>query len=262
MESINFLSRKNITAFFMIAVFLLLLVQEVTAQDFDINKSITTHRKGEIIVKTNPNSQVSVEQLSHEFWFGCAISDGIFNGRASEHDVNKYKEKFLKNFNAAVTENAVKWGNMERRKGEVNYSNVDAMLKWTEDNNIPLRAHNLFWGIPGRVQPWVKELSNEDLEETLKNRAETVTARYKGRFAEYDLNNEMIHGNYYEERLGPEITKRMAEWAQNGDPDIKLFLNDYDILTGNRLADYLAHIRLLKKQGVHIAGIGVQGHLH
>jgi GH35 family endo-1,4-beta-xylanase len=151
---------------------------------------------------------------------------------------------------------------MEPRKGEVNYSVVDAMLNWTEENNIPLRAHNLFWGIPGRVQPWLKELSDEELEQALKNRAETIASRYKGRFAEYDLNNEMIHGNYYEDRLGPEITKRMAQWAQNGDPDIKLYLNDYDILTGNKLSDFMAHIRLLLKQDVPIAGIGVQGHLH
>jgi GH35 family endo-1,4-beta-xylanase len=72
----------------------------------------------------------------------------------------------------------------------------------------------------------------------------------------------MIHGNYYEDRLGPEITKLMAQWAHNGDPGAKLFLNDYDILTGNRLADYMTHIRKLLKQGVPIAGIGVQGHLH
>jgi GH35 family endo-1,4-beta-xylanase len=108
----------------------------------------------------------------------------------------------------------------------------------------------------------VKELSEEELEATLKNRAETVTSRYKGRFAEYDLNNEMIHGNYYEDRLGAGITKKMAEWAQNGDPDINLYLNDYDILTGNKLDEYLAHIRGLLAQGVPIAGIGVQGHLH
>ena len=44
---------------------------------------------------------------------------------------------------------------------------------------------------------------------TLKKRAETVTACYRGRFAEYDLNNEMIHGNYYEERLGPDVTKKI-----------------------------------------------------
>jgi len=151
---------------------------------------------------------------------------------------------------------------MEPRKGAVDYSVIDGILSWTEANNIPVRGHNLFWGIPQFVQQWVKELSDDELRKTLQNRAETVTSRYKGRFAEYDLNNEMIHGNYYEDRLGQEITKLMAEWAHNGDPGAKLWLNDYDILTGNRLDDYMAHIRKLLKQGVPIAGIGVQGHLH
>ena len=151
---------------------------------------------------------------------------------------------------------------MEPEQGKVNYQVVDGILKWTEENNIPLRGHNLFWGIEKFVQPWLKELSDEELRRTLQRRAETITSKYKGRFAEYDLNNEMIHGNYYEDRLGPEITKLMAQWAHNGDPDAKLWLNDYDILTGNRLADYMAHIRKLLSQGVPIAGIGVQGHLH
>ena len=161
-----------------------------------------------------------------------------------------------------MRENALKWGSMEPEKGKVNYAIVDGILQWTEENNIPLRGHNLFWGIEKFVQPWVKALSDEELRQTMQRRAETITSRYKGRFAEYDLNNEMIHGNYYEERLGPEITKRMTEWAHNGDPGAKLWLNDYDILTGNRLADYMAQIRTLLKQGVPIAGIGVQGHLH
>ncbi len=234
----------------------------VYAQDSDLKQSIEKYRKGEITVKTNPGAQITVEQLRHEFWFGCAISNGVFENYMSEEDKKMFKQKFLENFNSAVTENAVKWGTMERRKGEVNYKVVDAMLAWTEENDIPLRGHNIFWGIPRFVQSWVKELNDEELEQTLKNRAETLTARYKGRFAEYDLNNEMIHGNYYEDRLGPDITKKMAQWCKNGDPDIQLYLNDYDILTGNRLTHYMAHIRNLLKQGVPIAGIGVQGHLH
>ena len=223
MKSNFLLFMRSTCALILIAYFLLFQVQEVISQDLDIEKSIAKHRKGKIIIKTKPDVQVSIEQLSHEFWFGCAISNGIFSGRNSESDIIQFKEKFLKNFNSAVTENAVKWHSMERRKGEVNYSVVDAMLKWTEENNIPLRAHNLFWGIPNRVQPWLKEMSDEELEQALKNRAETITSRYRGRFVEYDLNNEMIHGNYYEDRLGPEITKKMTDWAQNGDPDIKLY---------------------------------------
>jgi GH35 family endo-1,4-beta-xylanase len=227
-----------------------------------LDESIAKNRKGEIIVRARPGAKVTVEQLSHEFWFGCAISNSLASGSMSESDLKQYKEKFLQNFNSAVTENAVKWYSMEPRKGEVNYAIVDGILKWTEENHIPLRGHNLFWGIPKFVQQWIKELNDDELRQTLQNRAETVTRRYKGRFAEYDLNNEMIHGNYYEDRLGPEITKLMAQWAHNGDPGAKLFVNDYDILTGNRLADYMAHIRKLLKEGVPIAGIGVQGHLH
>ncbi len=235
---------------------------DIAGQVTNLDKAIPANRKGEIVVKAKAGSEVEIEQLSHEFWFGCAIPDGVFNGRTPESDRVMFKQKFLELFNSAVTENAVKWANMEPRKGEVNYAVVDAILEWCDANNIPLRAHNLFWGIHQFVQPWVKELSDEELEQTLKNRAITITSKYKGRFAEYDLNNEMIHGNFYEERLGDDITLKMAKWAQQGDPDIKLYLNDYDILTGKKLNEYMEHIRLLLKQGVPIAGIGVQGHLH
>ncbi len=258
----TFLSQRSFQSFCLILFFLLIQIPEIHAQGLDIEKSIEKHRKGKIVVKAEPDSKITIEQISHEFWFGCAIGNGIFNGRASDTDVKQYKEKFLRNFNSAVTENAVKWGNMERQKGNVNYAVVDAMLKWTDESRIPLRAHNLFWGIPNRVQPWLKDMPDEELEQTLKNRAETVTARYKGRFTDYDMNNEMIHGNYYEDRLGPDITRKMAEWAKNGDPGIKLYLNDYDILTGNMLDKFMAHIRGILSQNIPIAGIGVQGHLH
>lgn len=255
--------KRTARCLFIISLVQLTCLKETRAQFAGIDDLIAKNRKGELIVKAKKGAQVSVEQLSHEFWFGCAISNSLGGGSAwSEKDRQQYKEKFLENFNSAVTENAVKWGNMERRKGEVNYDVVDSILKWTERNHIPLRGHNIFWGIPQFVQQWVKQLDDNELRQTLQNRAETLTSHYKGRFAEYDLNNEMIHGNYYEDRLGPEITKLMAQWAHNGDPDAKLFLNDYDILTGNRLADYMAQIRSLIKQGVPIAGIGVQGHLH
>lgn len=227
-----------------------------------VDELIAHNRKGELIIRSRPGDRVTVEQLSHEFWFGCAISNGLIGGSISGNDLDQYKARFLENFNSAVTENAVKWLSMEPKKGEVNYTVVDGILKWTEENNIPLRGHNLFWGIPQFVQPWIKELNDNELRQTLQDRAETITKRYQGRFAEYDLNNEMIHGNYYEDRLGPDITKQMFQWAHNGDPDAKLFLNDYDILTGKKLADYMAQIRKLLKQGVPIAGIGVQGHLH
>ena len=227
-----------------------------------IEAKIREHRMGDLVVKAGPGAEVHVKQLRHEFWFGAALSSGAFSGRMNADDQRKYKETFLANFNAAVTENAVKWHSMERRRGQVNYGTVDAILAWTDRHEIPLRGHNIFWGIPNRVQTWLKEMDDATLHETLKARALDIGRRYRGRFAEYDLNNEMIHANYYADRLGPEITKQMADWVKQADPGVTLFFNDYDILTGNRLDDYIEHIRGLLEEGAPMAGIGVQGHLH
>ena len=116
--------------------------------------------------------------------------------------------------------------------------------------------------MPKYVQNWLKELPDDEMRLAMEQRARSIGARYRGRFAEFDLNNEMIHANYYEQRLGPRFIKQMALWVSEGDPSAKLFVNDYDILTGKRLDDYVKHIRGLLDMGVPISGIGVQGHLH
>jgi GH35 family endo-1,4-beta-xylanase len=227
-----------------------------------LDAAIARHRKGVLEIRTTPNTDIRVEQQRHEFWFGAALANEAFDGRMPAADREKYLAVFLTNFNAAVTENALKWHDMERQKGKVRYTTVDSILSWTDQNKIPLRGHNIFWGVPDQVQDWLKELPNDAFREALKARALDVGRRYKGRFAEYDLNNEMIHGNYYEERLGPGITREMADWVREADPDAKLFLNDYNILTGVQLEDYIKHIRRLLDQKVPIGGIGVQGHFH
>jgi GH35 family endo-1,4-beta-xylanase len=236
--------------------------QSAYAQYPGIENDIKINRQGELVIHAKPGSKITIEQISHEFWFGGAISNSFVNSNMSAENKEKYAKIFKENFNAAVTENALKWPSMEKEKGAVKYDEVDAILEWTESEGIPLRGHNLFWGITQFIQPWVLELEDEELLKTMQNRAETISTRYKGRFAEYDLNNEMIHGNYYEDRFGKDITKKMADWVIDFDPEAKLYLNDYDILTGKNLPQYMLHIRQLLDQGVPLAGIGVQGHSH
>ena len=127
---------KNNRHFALITLFAILNFSgsSVFAQNTDIEQCITKNRKGEITVKAKRGSTVSIEQIKHEFWFGCAIPNSLFDGSMSTENVTIFKQKFLENFNSAVTENAVKWGTMERKKGEVNYSVIDGMLKWTDEN--------------------------------------------------------------------------------------------------------------------------------
>lgn len=243
----------------------LLATSAITAGAADLstlNASIRQHRMGSLVIQATPGTEVRVEQTRHQFWFGAALSNGAFGGGMRDEDVRRYREVFLENFNSAVTENALKWHVMEPRRGRADYSVVEAMLAWTGQHGIPLRGHNIFWGIPNRVPPWQKDLEDGALRQVLRARALDVGKRFQGRFAEYDLNNEMLHANYYEDRLGPGITREMAAWVREADPNAVLYLNDYDILTGRRLEDFVAHIRRFEEQGVGFQGIGVQGHLH
>lgn len=142
--------------------------------------AIESLRKGSIHIKGSPGEVVKVEQLKHEFWFGCAISSNVFNGntRMSESDKSMFKEKFLENFNSAVTENAVKWGSMERSRGVIDYQTADNILDWTEANDLPCRGHNLYWGIDQFVQGWVKDLDEKELRKAVKKRGIETAEHY------------------------------------------------------------------------------------
>jgi GH35 family endo-1,4-beta-xylanase len=171
-----------------------------------VDSAIAKNRMGTLVIRATPGASVSVEQIRHDFWFGATLPNGVFNGRMSADEVAKFQKVFLENFNAAVLENAFKWPDMEPERGKVNYSIVDNALAWADREGIPVRGHCIYWGIPNRVQEWLKPLSDLELKLALAQRGRSVAARYRGRFAEYDLNNEMIHANYYEQRLGPGIT--------------------------------------------------------
>ena len=232
------------------------------AADAGLDAAIAKNRMGTLTIRTAPGASVKVEQTRHEFWFGATLAGGVFSGRTSPEDAAKWKEIFVSHFNAGVPEADFKWDVMERQKGQVNYSVVDSMLAWADKAGITLRGHCIFWGVPNHVQPWLKEMNDVDFKATVAERGRSVAARYRGRFADYDLNNEMMHADYYEDRFGIDMVRQMAGWVKEGDPNAKLCVNDYDITTGNRLDDYVKHIRKLLDAGVPVTCIGVQGHLH
>ena len=232
------------------------------ASDADLDASIAKYRMGTLVIRTAPNAKVKVEQIRHEFWFGATLPTGIFSGRGNPDDAARFQEIFATHFNAGVPEVALKWDAMEPQKGAVNYTTLDNILAWARQKGIAMRGHCIFWGVPNHVQDWLKALSDPEFKIAVAQRGRSIAARYRDQFAEYDFNNEMMHANYYEQRFGLEFTRQMALWVKDGDPNARLFVNDYDVLTGNRLADYVQHIQRLLDAGVPISGIGAQGHLH
>ena len=186
----------------------LLLTASMTLAAADaLDEAIAKNRMGTLTVKAKPGARVQVEQIRHEFWFGATLPNSVFNGRMPAAEAERFQNVFTANFNAAVVENAFKWHDMEPERGKVSFATADAALDWAWQQGIPVRGHCIYWGIPNRVQEWLKVLPDAEFRTALQRRGRTVGARYREHgFAEYDLNNEMIHGNYYEQRLGPGIT--------------------------------------------------------
>ena len=95
----------------------------------------------------------------------------------------------------------------------------------------------------------------------------SAVAHFDGKFKHWDVDNEMLHGSFFVDRLGGSIHQWMYQRAHQLDPDIKLFTNDFNILsidqnfTYIQTDEYVAQIQGLLNQSAPITGIGVQGHI-
>ena len=77
----------------------------------------------------------------------------------------------------------------------------------------------------------------------------------------WDVNNEMIHGDLFLSKSGDSMIRaKIYKWAHEKDPNLILFVNDYNIIAGNEAQKYIELIQSLLDQGAPISGIGVQGH--
>ncbi len=230
-----------------------------------LRERIRKVRMGTVTVQTSPGAKVEVRQVRHEFLFGTAITNGLAEhdpSALSSSDRESFQRILGENFNYAVHENALKWYDCEKEYGVVDYSVADRIWEYCHGLNIPMRGHCIFWEKDEHIMPWLRAMDNDRLRAAIKKRAIGVTEHFKGRIAEFDLNNEMINGEFFRRRLGYGIVNEMAYMAKVGNPAITLFLNEYGILCdGGFNADtYLMQIQTFLDNGVPIGGIGCQGH--
>jgi endo-1,4-beta-xylanase len=157
-------------------------------------------------------------------------------------------------------ENESKWYYNEPTQGNVTYAVANSITNFCYTNGIRLRGHTIFWAVDTSVQQWVKNLSDANLRVALTNRLNSVVNHFKGAFAHWDVNNEMLHGNYFGQRLGGWVNPWMFQHARSLDPDVRLFVNDYNVVAGNETDAYKQQILGLIASNAPVNGIGAQGH--
>ncbi|KAK3028677.1 hypothetical protein RJ639_037857 [Escallonia herrerae] len=232
-----------------------------TSQQYKINnerkRAITIH-VSDVHGDGMQGAEITVEQVSRDFPFGSAIAKTILANPP-------YQSWFLERFNAAVFENELKWYSTEPRPGQVNYTIPDQMLEFVRANQITARGHNIFWENPAYTPAWVRNLTSPELKLAVNSRIQSLMSKYKSEFIHWDVSNEMLHYDFYEQRLGPNVTLQLFETAHQSDPLATLFMNDFNVVetcndVNSTVDAYISRLRELERGGVSTAGIGLEGH--
>ncbi|KAL6627496.1 hypothetical protein ACP70R_031222 [Stipagrostis hirtigluma subsp. patula] len=232
-----------------------------------LRKKTDRVRKRDVILKFNrredaaasvAGAEIRVVQVENSFPIGsCITKAGIQNPA--------YVDFFTKHFDWAVLENELKWYHTEPVQGQVSYADADELIDLCDRHGKPVRGHCIFWAVEDSVQPWVRALNGDQLRAAVEARLRGLVSRYSGRFPHYEVNNEMLHGAFFQQRLGDDVNAHMFRETARIDPAPALFVNDYNVESGNdpnaTPEKYVALVTDLQKRGAAVGGIGIQGHV-
>nr|CAH60862.1 endo-1,4-beta-xylanase [Hordeum vulgare] len=219
-------------------------------------------RKRDVVLKLGAATgaaRVRVVQLDNSFPFGTCINTTVIQNPA-------FVDFFTNHMDWAVFENELKWYHTEAQQGQLNYADADALLDFCDRLGKRARGHCVFWSTDGVVQQWVKNLDRDQLRSAVQSRIQGLVSRYAGRFPHYDVNNEMLHGRFFRDRLGDEdVPAYMFKEVARLDPEAALFVNDYNVECGNdpnaTPEKYADQVAWLQNCGAVVRGIGLQGHI-
>jgi len=160
-------------------------------------------------------------------------------------------------------ENAGKWGSVQGgSQSSFSWSSLDAMYKYTQDNNILFKEHCFFWG--AQQPSWA---SNTNIETAAKAWMKAFCDRYP-KTAMIDVFNESLHNSpAYKTGMGGTGTTgydwlvNAFKWAREACPNAILLYNDYNTVEySSENSGVIKLVNGIKSGGGPIDGVGCQGH--
>jgi len=186
-----------------------------------------------------------------------------------------FKDILLAEYNSITAENDMKPNNMFLGPDEedYDYSDGDAIVAYAKANNLRVHGHVLVWH---SQQPgWFSSFAgtDEEFEEAILNYVTNTVAHFaeeklpsgESVVASWDVVNEVFEqpGNVIYTRTSEDFVAKCFIAARAGDPDVKLFYNDFNIAgdTGKR-NNILDMVNDFLDRDIPIDGIGMQMHLN
>ncbi len=202
----------------------------------------------------------------HKFYMGTAMNLNHIHGNDK-----KGLEIIGKEFNSVVAENCMKSMFLQPKEGQFFFDDADQFIEYGVKNKMFIVGHTLIWH--SQAPDWFfvdangKDVSPEVLKQRMKNHITTVVSRYKGKIKSWDVVNEAImeDGSYRKSKfydiLGEEFIPLAFKYAQEADPNVELYYNDYNEWYPKKVETLTKIIADLRSKGIRIDGVGMQGHV-
>lgn len=217
-------------------------------------------------LKAKENDQTIKGMFSDKFSIGVAL-----NSRQIAGNDRRAISLVTKHFNSIVADNCMKCDAIHPEEGRYNFTDADAFVEFGKQNRMEIIGHCLIWH--SQLAPWFcvddkgKPVSPEVLKQRMKDHITTIVKRYRGRIKGWDVVNEafLYDGSYrnspFYEILGEEYIPLAFEYAHAADPDAELYYNDYGMDSKGKRDAVVRMVKELKKRGLRIDAIGMQGHM-
>ncbi|ANY70888.1 1,4-beta-xylanase [Paenibacillus sp. BIHB 4019] len=180
-----------------------------------------------------------------------------------------------KHFNSLTVGNELKWDATEPLEGQFDFARSDKIVDFAEANDTSVRGHTLIWH--SQTPDWVfydengNLASKELLFARMKRHIDTVVGRYKGKIYAWDVVNEVIEpgdqkpnglrNSLWYQIAGEEFIEKAFEYAHEADPEVKLFINDYNTNIPEKRQYLHDLIKRLQDKGIPVDGVGHQTHI-
>ncbi len=226
-----------------------------------------------------------------DFQIGAALGERYL---FQPYEQNENALRLLKReFNCVTSENLMKPASLRPAPGKFNFERSDQFVKLAMKLDLDVVGHVLVWH--SQTPKWFfedengKPVSRDELIKTLHKHIKTVVRRYKGDVKYWDVVNEAVDvrqvvdednplkpdgsTNYVHEAffrdspwlkiIGEDYIEMAFRFAHEADPSAILIYNDYS-MTDPIKRDFVIKniVRPLKKKGVRIDSVGMQGHWH
>jgi endo-1,4-beta-xylanase len=201
------------------------------------------------------------------FRIGAALSPAVVSGTDSIT-----QRIVARQFNTITAENVMKQATINPEPGVFNFAPGDSFVAFGQRNGMFIVGHTLVWH--NSTPAWFfldkdgKPNAPAAQLERLREYIQATAGHYAGRVHAWDVVNEVVaeDGGYRPTTWvravgnGDTLVKYAFKYAQQSAPNTELYYNEFNAWRPAKRDGIMRLVRMLKKEGIRIDGVGMQGH--